>query len=324
MTIHENRPPDRRTFLTLGVGALAVATLPRALRSPTRLVRRRIPVMGTVAEVAVRHHDGAWAQRAIDAAIAELRRVETTMTRFRADSDVGRLNAAPGTRVAIGQDTAYVLEAALRWQAAAPHRFDPCLGPPMESVPGASGPTNAPGPAPSWGALVLEVDTGGSVPWACLHSAGRTVDLGGIGKGYAVDLAMRALLEHGVAHALANAGGDLAATGVDATGGPWRVGVRDPDDPGAVIHTLELADAALATSGLYFQGPHLLDPHTGAPVATARRSLTVEAATCLDADAAATAVYAAADDEGPDLLAHADTGARIVHSIQGGKPWTSA
>jgi thiamine biosynthesis lipoprotein ApbE len=86
--------PTRRDFLGLGVGALAVASLPRALRRKERVVRRRIPVMGTIAEVAVRHRDEAWAQRGIDAAFDRLRHVDRTMSRFRADSDVGRLNAA--------------------------------------------------------------------------------------------------------------------------------------------------------------------------------------------------------------------------------------
>ena len=85
--------PDRRDFLILGVGALAVATLPRALRRKQTLVRRQIPVMGTVAEVAIRHQDETWSQKAVDAAFAELRRVDAGMSRFRADSDVGRLNA---------------------------------------------------------------------------------------------------------------------------------------------------------------------------------------------------------------------------------------
>jgi thiamine biosynthesis lipoprotein ApbE len=86
--------PDRREFLALGVGALAVATLPRTLRHGPTLVRRQIPVMGTVAEVAVLHRDEVWAQRGIDAAFAELRRVERDMTRFRGDSDIGRVNAS--------------------------------------------------------------------------------------------------------------------------------------------------------------------------------------------------------------------------------------
>ena len=108
--------PNRREFLALGVGALAVATLPRALRGRDRLVRRQIPVMGTLAEVAVRHPNEAWAQKGIDAALAELRRVDRTMSRFRADSEIGRTNAAAGRGlVNVCDDTAAVLAASLAW-----------------------------------------------------------------------------------------------------------------------------------------------------------------------------------------------------------------
>ena len=88
--------PDRRAFLALGAGALAVAATPRLFRREDLLVRRRIPVMGTVAEIAVRHPNEAWAQRSMDLAFDELRRVDRTMSHFRDDSDVGRVNGAAG------------------------------------------------------------------------------------------------------------------------------------------------------------------------------------------------------------------------------------
>ncbi|HYD53557.1 MAG TPA: hypothetical protein VEA99_13060, partial [Gemmatimonadaceae bacterium] len=70
MTAPESRGPDRRQFIALGLGAFAVAALPLAARRRERLVRRTLPVMGTVAELAVVHRDERWAQRAIDAALA--------------------------------------------------------------------------------------------------------------------------------------------------------------------------------------------------------------------------------------------------------------
>ncbi|NIR43922.1 MAG: FAD:protein FMN transferase, partial [Gemmatimonadetes bacterium] len=76
------RLPSRRQFLALGAGAFVVAALPLTRRR--RLVRRTVPVMGTVADLAVVHRDERYAQNAIDAAIAELVRVDRTMSRFRA------------------------------------------------------------------------------------------------------------------------------------------------------------------------------------------------------------------------------------------------
>lgn len=310
--------PDRRDFLALGVGALAVAALPRAFRRRESLIRRRIPVMGTVAEIAVRHPDDAWAQRSMDLAFAELRRVDAGMSRFRSDSDVGRVNGARGGVVPVSEDTAVVLAAALGWASTSGGLFDPCLGRIMEEGAWASGARRAMDSPRDRGAgsraSALEVDRHGSVPRVRLHHPDAAVDLGGIAKGYAVDLAARVLRERGIFHALVNAGGDLVAMGTDAAGEPWRVGVRDPDDGSGIVEVLTVMDAAVATSGTYLQGPHLLDPRTGAPLRTPTRSLTVEAPSCMDADAAATALFGAPPEDRPRMLASAP-GSRIAHTL---------
>jgi thiamine biosynthesis lipoprotein len=120
---------SRRRFLSLGVGAFVVLTLPASLRRMTRQARRSVPVMGTIADLVVVDSDAAKAQEAIDAAIHELRWVERTMSHFTADSDVGRANLSAGTGpVVVTAATATVLEEALRWAEASDGRFDPCLG----------------------------------------------------------------------------------------------------------------------------------------------------------------------------------------------------
>lgn len=322
--------PDRRDFLALGVGALAVATLPAALRRRPALIRRRIPVMGTVAEVAVRHPHEAWAQRTIDAAFAELRRVEESMSRFRADSDVGRANAAAdGSSVCIAEDTATVLTAAVEWAVATDGRFDPCLG-------GASDLWDASnrGEPPRPGEMLrfadrqlwraLEVDRTASAPEVRLHRQDAELDLGGIAKGFAVDMAAEALRAHGVFHGLINVGGDLAALGVDGDDEPWRIGVRSPRSADEIVEVLPVSDAAVATSGDYLQFfqhggrryHHLLDPETGAPRLTRMRSLTIEADRCMTADAAATALFGVQPYVQRHILQRAGGSATIVHEIQ--------
>ena len=186
--------PDRRDFLALGIGALAVAALPFAHRGGPKLIRRRVPVMGTVGEVAVRHRDEAWAHRAIDEAVRELLRVERIMTRFRPDSDVGLVNASEGAWVPVHEDTHAVLAAARRWAFHTAGRFDPCLGRAADlwSVSSRARP-----PAPPevrdladlrlWTALELH-QTGGA-PRARLTHPMAALDLGGIAKGYGVDAA---------------------------------------------------------------------------------------------------------------------------------------
>jgi len=321
--------PNRRDFLALGVGALAVATLPRALRREERLVRRQIPVMGTFAEIAVRHPDEAWAQRAMDAAFAELRRVDATMSRFKADSDVGRLNASAGRdAVPVSAGTAEVLAAGLRWAQVSGGLFDPCLGKMCElwhvdsrSAPPSDAELAAAGRGSHF--RELEVDRGGSVPRAALGSSRAAVDLGGIAKGYAVDRAAQALRDNGIFHALVNAGGDLVAMGVDAEGDPWKVGVRSPDHLEQMVEVLEVSDRAVATSGDYLQFftfggrryHHILDGASGEPRATAMRSLTIEAATCMDADAAATALFGVETGRARGVLAQAAPGSRLVLAV---------
>ena len=123
------RRPDRRTFLGIGLGAFAVAALPGVVRPDRRLVRRSVPVMGTVADFAVVSRNEDHAHRAIDAAVAELRRVESLMTRFRDDSDVGRANLTGALApVPVSSETAAVVREALRWSRASGGVFDPALG----------------------------------------------------------------------------------------------------------------------------------------------------------------------------------------------------
>ncbi len=320
---------DRREFLALGVGALAVASLPRALRRRDHLVRRQIPVMGTIAEIAVRHSDERWAQKAIDGALAELRRVDRTMTRFTTDSDIGRTNGAAGRHaVPISDDTAAVLVAALAWAEASDGRFDPCLGRVSElwhvgtrHVPPTAAELKRAAPGNHYRSL--EVDRGGSVARAWLDRGSVAIDLGGIAKGYGVDLAAQALRDQGIFHALVNVGGDLVALGVDESDEPWRVGVRSPDHLDQVVEVLRVSDRAVATSGDYLQYfryggrryHHLLDPTTGEPRSTGMRSITVEAATCMAADAGATALFGAGDATARGVLGRAAPGARVVHHI---------
>jgi thiamine biosynthesis lipoprotein len=99
---------------------------------------------------------------------------------------------------------------------------------------------------------------------------GVRIDLGGIGKGYAVDRAIELLQARGVAHALVTAGGDSRIIG-DRFGQPWIIGIRHPDRKDEVIARIPLEDAALSTSGDYeryfdengVRYHHIIDPKTG-------------------------------------------------------------
>lgn len=319
--------PSRREFLVLGSGIFAVAALGGATSwERRRLVRRTVPVMGTLAEIAVVARNERAAHAAIGAAVDELYAVERAMSRFTTDSDIGRANAgAFRTPVAVSAATATVVLEGLRWAAADGSRFDPCIGRACELWDVTR--RTAPPAAAEVGRLAgrrlyrhLEVGRHDGSDVLLFHEPDIALDLGGIAKGYAVDRAVAALRDWGITDALVNAGGDLVAMGASPEGDDWRVGVRSPTEPSRIATTLNLRDAAVATSGDYEQFfehggrryHHLLDPRTAAPGASDTHSLTVIANSCMTADAAATAAFGLDQASAARVLAAAAPDARIA------------
>jgi FAD:protein FMN transferase len=133
------------------------------------------------------------------------------------------------------------------------------------------------------------VSAGWFDPWAMPGGFDPT----GLVKGWAVDRALAELRQAGVPAALINGGGDVAAFGSPAPGERWRVGIRHPWRADALACVVE-AEAAVATSGSYERGPHLIDPHTGQPAARAA-SATVTGPRLALADALATALAVGGD-----------------------------
>ena len=296
---------DRREFVQLGLGIFAALSLPLALRRRFTLVRRTIPLMGTIAELQVVDRDERLGEAAIDAALAELLWVERRMTRFRPDSDIGRANlSAAREAVPVHPATAAVVAAALRWAEASEGAFDPGIGAASElwdvinrKEPPPAGRVQRLAGRGFWRKVVVEAPPHQAV--LRYDDPDLQLDLGGIAKGYGIDRAAEALRSRGVRHAIITVGGDLIALGGAPDGEPWRVGIRSPHDSDALARTLEVSDRAVATSGDYEQFfewrgvryHHLIDPDTAAPRRTAVHSVTVLAGCCLDADAAATAVF---------------------------------
>ncbi|CAN5617670.1 FAD:protein FMN transferase [soil metagenome] len=321
------RGPSRRDFLVLGTGIFAVAaTMGVGNRARRRLVRRSVPVMGTVAEVVVVARDERVAHAAISAAIEELYAVERLMTRFNVTSDVGRANlGASSHAVVVSPATATVVAEGLRWAAVPGSRFDPCIGRACElwdvsrrSEPPEAAAVRRLARRGLYRGLELGRTAAGDV--LVYHEPDIALDLGGIAKGYAVDRAVEALRSWGITNGLVNAGGDLYAMGVSADDDAWRVGIRSPADPDRIAGTIALEDRAVATSGDYEQYfdhggrryHHLLDPATAAPRVAAMHSLTVTAESCMTADAAATAVFGLHLQAAHDILSMAAPGAQTV------------
>ena len=325
----ERANPSRREFVALGIGALVVAGLPVDVRRRRQLVRRSLPVMGTIADIAVVHRDPQYAHRAIDAALAELRWVDETMTRFDAGSEVGRANLEALARpVVISAETAIVLTEALRWAAASAGGFDPCLGRALElwdvgrrQVPPAEAELRSLAGPRLYRQLELASST--AEPTVRFHDPRVAIDLGGIAKGYGVDRAVEALRSFGIYNGLVNVGGDLYALGRSEDGDAWTVGIRDPEKPDQLIESIEASDCAVATSGDYLQYfqyggrryHHMLDPLTGEPRISEMRSLTIKAETCMTADAAGTTLFGLPAAEATRVLLAAEPSAGVVHSV---------
>ena len=127
-------------------------------------------------------------------------------------------------------------------------------------------------------------------PWAMPGGYDPT----GLVKGWAVGQALRTLDQAGVPAALVNGGGDLAAFGEPAPGRRWRVGIRHPWSASALAGIIEV-EAAVATSGSYERGAHLIDPATGMASGRAA-SATVTGPSLAMADALATAVAVGGDE----------------------------
>ncbi|WP_046734186.1 FAD:protein FMN transferase [Streptomyces humi] len=115
---------------------------------------------------------------------------------------------------------------------------------------------------------------------------GRGLDPCAVVKGWSVQRAAELLSAAGARRFVLNAGGDVVASG-----GPWRVGVRHPEDADRLCAVLELTDGAVATSARYERGDHIIDGRTGRP-ATGLLSVTVVAPTLTEADSVATAAFA--------------------------------
>lgn len=122
-------------------------------------------------------------------------------------------------------------------------------------------------------------------------NVGGVLDPSGYVKGWAVQRACDQLLARGSANHCLNAGGDVFVRGAPRGRERWRVGVRHPWEAMAVAWVLEVSDTAVATSGTYERGLHVLDPFRGVP-ATDLRSVTVVGPELGTADAYATAALA--------------------------------
>lgn len=234
---------------------------------------REAAIMGTAIRIELWSDDITSGERAMDAVIAEMHRIDRAMSPHKADSELSRINRDAGLRpLKLSDEMFHLVSRAIDFSRLSDGAFDityasvGCLYDYRQGI--------QPRPAAlerarmAVGYQHLELDPAART--LKFMRPGMRIDLGGFAKGHAVDTSTAILRRHGIAHAIVTAGGDSRVLG-DRRGRPWTIAVRDPRNPNAVVAVLPLEDVAISTSGDYerfferegVRCHHVIDPRTG-------------------------------------------------------------
>jgi FAD:protein FMN transferase len=265
------------------------------------LVREVHYAMGTLLDVMLYHEEREVGLGLLREACRETHRLETLLSRHLPTSELSRLNARAGQGPGmVSVELFDLLAVARQWAEDTQGAFDPTVGAFLELWREAARRGDGPAAAHLQAARC-------QVGWSKLRlippcqveltTAGMSLDLGGIGKGYAVDRMGALLRQHGVRHALINFGeSSLMAIGPMPGGRPWPVLVRDLDRA-VGVGALAIQDQAVGTSASFGQTftlagkllSHILDPHHGRPLERPL-AVTVVAPTATAVEALSTAL----------------------------------
>lgn len=243
-------------------------------------------------------------------------RVDQQMSTWRADSDLNRLNAAPEQQwLPVPKELTTVLATALRVNQQSGGAFDIAVGDLVDAWGFGPGEQTITEQSLTATSLSTRPSAGAALVVDLLHNQVRKraplhLDLNGIAKGFGVDELARCLEGFGINRYLVGIDGEMRARGVKPDAQPWIVAIEKPRrGVREVMGVMELGDAAIATSGDYRQWvdvggqtyAHTMNPATGAPLRNTLAAVTVVAASCMLADAWATALLVLGEIEGPRL-----------------------
>ncbi len=278
-------------------------------------------VMGTFARVVAVAADSNTAKRSIDAAFAEIEKVEKRMNYHKSDSEISELNRDGFARaVKVSKSTYEVLEKSIKFSKLSGGAFDVTVGPLVDLWHSAEETNSLPTDTElqqarskvGYDKLILDANEE-SVRFA---AEGMKVDLGGIAKGYAIDKAVEAMQKSGAIGGMVDIGGEIRCFGSPPVSQDiWRIGLQDPAAAEDVMNTskplltLRLTDAAVATSGDYHRFvtiggkrySHIVDPESGYS-SESLASVTIICPSATDADALATAVTVMGREKGLALI----------------------
>ena len=245
--------------------------------------------MGTLVEIIVQESNKDLAQKAINKSFDEMSRLEKIMSSYLPDSELSKFNTLAGgeKKIRVSPDLLKVIQRGIYWGKLSNGAIDISIGPAVKL----------------WDINYKDVVIDGSS--VSLKKSGMALNLGAIGKGYAVDQAIDVLKKMGIKSGLINAGGDLMAFGLKKATKPWHIGIQHPRKPERIIVSLDVRDEAVATSGDYqryfiknkVRYHHILNPKNGWPV-NQTISATVIADTVMNADALSTALFILGENKG--------------------------
>lgn len=299
---------------------VALCATAGASDSANSFVHKKKYVMGTVFEIVAYDDSVSRASSAIEDAFAAIVELDNMMSNYRKESELSQLNRSAAFHFqAVSKDLYRIVEASMTYSRLSEGKFDVTVGPLVDLWKASLQEGTAPTPAQEARArecvgyekVVLAAHDRILFRSSCLH-----LDLGGIGKGYAVDRAVEVLRKHGIRTAMVDAGGStIFAMGSPPGEDGWTVHLRDPSrkiDP-----TVKLRDASVSTSEQSPPGVlqktsagHIIDPETGVPLNT-RFAVSVIAKTATASDALSTTLLLSGPAAGGRLLHKMDSTAAI-------------
>lgn len=268
-----------------------------------REFKRPQKLMGNAFEITVVDENETSANLHIDVAIEEIRRIERLLTTFNDESQTNLINRNAGIQpVKVDAEIFDLIERSIRISKITDGYFDISYGGIDKSFWNFDREMQElPNPELIKSHLKLvnyqNIILNQNNQTVFLKEKGMRIGFGGIGKGYAAEMAKRILQQRGVVSGIVNASGDLTTWGNQANGKPWTVGIANPFDSKQPFSYMNITDMAVATSGNYEKFvviggkkySHTINPKTGMPVSGVK-SVTVFCPNAEIADAMATPV----------------------------------
>lgn len=272
-------------------------------------------LMGNRFEISVVSEDENWANERIASAISEIVRIEQLLTTFKPDSQTNQINAQAGIQpVQVDKEVFELIQRSLKISNLTQGAFDITYGSMDKSLWNFDlKMTTLPDHVTAKEMVKLidyqKVILNHNDYSVFLKDAGMRIGFGGIGKGYAAEMAKQLMMREGVKSGVVNASGDLTTWGNQPNGKQWTIGIADPNHKNKTFSSINISNMAVATSGDYekfvlIKGKrysHTINPKTGLPV-TGIKSVTIIAPNAELADSLATPVTVMGVKVGLDLI----------------------